>query len=536
MYDPRPYDHPPVYSPPYSAASNGVYTHRSLQYPASNLDPHPCFYAEERPQHFYKWFSAPGLVKTMEGATVFMCFLIFALVASTLVWDMHGAGMGVYGTGSLGVNGGTGGTGGYYGGSYGYSSSYMTPYSAKSAMMSLAGINFLVSLAILVGSFSRSPAVRSRRFYLTVFVCDVVLAVLQGVVDIVFVIGVNPMAQSSQSVLYNPVLMMCQNVQGSPSLSGSVGSGFPAGFLGYNQYLQHYCYMDPEEAVALVLGIFVVVALCVAAYYAYKTRSKIWRHGKPNMIWDRPLLRPPESNDVQNWVDYVVAGQSPQNASTVVLSEKPVPDLRTGNSVISDRAGTVSIYSEGTYSDNVYHDNTNGRATGGLRHDTRGSSSPSVEAESPGLKMRDRDPTTCSQEESQCETGYTTGGDTPTEMDRSNHLHRWDIGWMGSMYPEISSDRQRQQYKREFDADLSSYNRLCAEMDDISDQIHKLSRELDSLAEGSAMYQEVDDQYDRLKDLKRSPGYREKKQLSKELRQKLIHIKRLVKNYDNGHC
>lgn len=356
MYEPRHYDNPPIYSPPYTATSNGFYTHRSVHSPRSNFDPYPpppdSFYMEDRPQHFYKWFSAPGLVKTMEGATVIFCFLIFACVASTLVWDMHGAGIGMggYGTGSMGVGSGTGG---YYGGSYGYSSSYMTPYSAKSAMISMAAINFLVSLGFLVGSFSRSPAMRGRRFYLTVLVCDVVLAVLQGIIDIVFVIGVNPMSQSSQSMLYNPMLMMCQNMQGSPSLSGSVGAGFPGGFPMYNQYLQHYCYMDPEEAVALVLGFLVVVALCVAAYYAYKTRSKIWRHGKPNIIWDRPLLRPPERNDVQDWVDYVAEGQSTQRAPTVILSEKTVPDLRTENSVVSDGAGTVSIYSEETYNGNV---------------------------------------------------------------------------------------------------------------------------------------------------------------------------------------
>lgn len=64
-------------------------------------------------------------------------------------------------------------------------------------------------------------------------------------------IGVNPMSQSSQSMLYNPMLMMCQNIQGSPSLSGSVGAGFPGGFLLYNQYLHHYCYMDPEEVIIL---------------------------------------------------------------------------------------------------------------------------------------------------------------------------------------------------------------------------------------------------------------------------------------------
>lgn len=48
-------------------------------------------------------------------------------------------------------------------------------------------------------------------------------------------------------MLYNPVLMMCQNIQGSPSLSGSAGAGFPGGFPMYTQYLHHYCYMDPEE-------------------------------------------------------------------------------------------------------------------------------------------------------------------------------------------------------------------------------------------------------------------------------------------------
>ena len=66
-------------------------------------------------------------------------------------------------------------------------------------------------------------------------------------------IGVNPMSQSSQSMLYNPMLMMCQNIQGSPSLSGSVGAGFPGGFPMYNQYLHHYCYMDPEEASRIVI-------------------------------------------------------------------------------------------------------------------------------------------------------------------------------------------------------------------------------------------------------------------------------------------
>lgn len=68
------------------------------------------------------------------------------------------------------------------------------------------------------------------------------------IVDIIFVIGVNPMAQSSQSMLYDSKLMMCQTMQGTPSLSGSVGFGFGRSKLKYNLYLYHYCNMDPEEA------------------------------------------------------------------------------------------------------------------------------------------------------------------------------------------------------------------------------------------------------------------------------------------------
>lgn len=57
------------------------------------------------------------------------------------------------------------------------------------------------------------------------------------------------------------------------------------------------------------------------------------------------------------------------------------------------------------------------------------------------------------------------------------------------LYPEITSDEQRQQYKKEFDSDLARYKSLCAEMDGISDQMHNLSRELDTLDEGSMKYE-----------------------------------------------
>lgn len=49
----------------------------------------------------------------------------------------------------------------------------------------------------------------------------------------------------------------------------------------------------------------VVLALSLSAYYAYKTRSKIWRHGKTNIYWDEPLVRPSQGQDVQDWVSKV---------------------------------------------------------------------------------------------------------------------------------------------------------------------------------------------------------------------------------------
>lgn len=545
MYDSRRYDSPPLYSPPYSTVAHSLYPPRSMHSPQSRYQTYSYtlpdgYYTEEKPQHFYRLFSPPGFVKTFHGATVLMCFLIFACVASTLVWDMNGFGYG-------GVVGSTGSGPGYYGGTYGYVGSYMTPQSAKSAMISIAAINFLVSLGFLVGSFSRSRAMRGCHFYLTVFICDIILAILQGIIDIIFVIGVNPMSQSSQSMLYNPMLMMCQNVQGSPSLSAAAGASFPGGYPMYPQYLYHYCYMDPEEAVALILGMMVVLALSLAAYYAYKTRSKIWRHGKSNIYWDEPHLRHCESQDLQDWVNNGGECHSTQQASTVIVSEAAAPDLQLENSVLSNGKQTVSHGNRTTSVQNEGNYNCNNFSADGSIHCSAEPQYQNIATvctsscsdvtqtvkkltEQPQMMALEPRPAAVDLVESQYETGYTTGGDTGNELGRdyTEQLYR--------LYAEIMSDQQRRQYKREFDSDLSRYKSICAEMDDISDEMHKLSRELDTLDENSVKYQVVADEYNRLKDLKRMPDYQAKKKESKELRQKLFHIKRLVKNYDRGMC
>ncbi|KAK7888879.1 hypothetical protein WMY93_024439 [Mugilogobius chulae] len=64
MFDKQHYDSPPVYSPP---SNNGYGPPGSFQGPQSDYNPYPpppgSYYIEDKPQHFYKWLSPPGLSK-----------------------------------------------------------------------------------------------------------------------------------------------------------------------------------------------------------------------------------------------------------------------------------------------------------------------------------------------------------------------------------------------------------------------------------------------------------------------------------------
>ncbi|XP_028817847.1 occludin isoform X2 [Denticeps clupeoides] len=532
MFEKQRYDSPPMYSPPYSPASNGYGPPESFHASRAELDPYPpppgSYYVEDKPQHFYKWLSPPGIVKAMEGLIIVLCLGIFACVASTLVWDyQYGYGMGGYGMGGYGSGLGYGSGYGYgsnmgYGYGGGYYNSYPTPYSAKSSMIAMAAINFVGALGFFIATFSKSSAFRSRKFYLVVLVVSAILAVLQGIINIVYIVGVNPMAQSSSSI-YNPMVMMCQQMYGS----GVSGMGGVGGFPIYNQYLYHYCYVDPQEAVAMVCGFMVVVALIVVAVFSFKIRSKIWRYGKPNIYWEEPLTRGPEGRDVEDWVNNVDDNQSVQDAPTVVISEKVAPPLNKANSLASIPPKTDSGFSPGSYS-NMYERSISRPSE---PHSQFGGASSSYSEEANGTvhkpsarrgKRRRRNP---ELDESQYETEYTTGGETANEVDQDH----WE-----SLYPEIASDAQRQEYKREFDTELKLYKHLCAEMDDINDQLNKLNRELDTLDEGSAKYQAVAEEYNHIKDLKRMPEYQSKKVECRQLRHKLFHIKRMVKDYDRS--
>nr|XP_020458528.1 occludin-like [Monopterus albus]XP_020458529.1 occludin-like [Monopterus albus] len=542
MFDKQHYDSPPLYSPPFIPPSNnGFGPPGSFHGPQSdnNIYPPPpgSYYIEDKPQHFYKWLSPPGIIKVMLAVVIVLCLTIFACVASTFMWEYqygYGTGLGYYGSGmgyGSGYNYGSGygGYGGY--GNYGsYYGSYISPYSAKTAMIAMAAIDFIGALAFFIATFSKSNTVRSRKFFLALLVTSVILAVLQGIINIVYVVGVNPMAQSSSSMMYNPMLMMCQNLyQTGYSQMGGVG-----GFGMYNQYLYHYCYVDPQEGIAMLCGFLVVIALGIAAFFAQRTRGKIWRYGKPNIYWEEPLVggKASEGRDVEDWVNNVEESHSVQDAPTLLVSEKGGGVLNvSANSVISYPPAKVDIgsYNGDTFDNKEYSERTTSQPSEAFYQGGGTSSSPSDETggyRKPSAnrgKRRRRNP---ELDESQYDTEYTTGGETGNELD----MDEWE-----SIYPEITSDAQRHDYKREFDFDLREYKHLCAEMDDINDRLNKLSQQLDTLDDTSAKYQAAAEEYNQLKDLKQTSDYRSKKNKCRRLRHKLFHIKRMVKDYDKNN-
>lgn len=195
MFDKQHYESPPVYSPPFTPPSNnnGYGPAGSFQGPQSDYNAYPpppgSYYIEDKPQHFYKWQSPPGIIKAMMAVVIVLCVAIFACVASTLMWDMQYGygGMGYYGSG-MGYGSGYGGGGygsgyggyGGYGGGYGnYYGSYISPYSAKTAMIGMAAITFIAALTFFIASFSKSNMVRSRKFFLVLLVTSIIMALLQ---------------------------------------------------------------------------------------------------------------------------------------------------------------------------------------------------------------------------------------------------------------------------------------------------------------------------------------------------------------------
>ncbi|KAM4883981.1 occludin [Sylvia borin] len=497
MLPKKPYDSPSTAYDPAATSPSVPPADFTYGFTSRSAPPPPAsYYLEDIPQHFYRWSSPPGLVRGLEAAVLLLCVAIFACVASTLAWEY---GYGLYGNGLGGFYGSA-----YYGGGvnygYGYGGYYggvTNPRAANGFMIAAAVLCFLAQLGLLVASLSKASGSRSRRFYLVVMVVSGVLALLLLVASIVYVVGVNPQAQMSGGYYYSPLLAVCNQVYSG----GAV----------LNQYLYHYCTVDPQEAVAIVCGFLIVLLLCLICLFAHKTRSKIWKYGKPNIYWDK-IPGGPEGPDVEEWVKNVSGGASvPDEAATVAYSEKDGPAPPYSPPLYSPRDGWGGDPPEDPPSPSEEQDRAHPPSKPPARRGRRGRRPPEPE-----------EPPLCSQS-SQCDTDHTTAPESGDERDRE----RWH-----RLYPPVSSPAERQRYKAEFGAELRRYKELCGDMDRVNARLAQLGKQLDQVPEDSAHYQALAEEYNHLKDLKRSPEYQDKKRESKTLRNKLFHIKRMVSDYD----
>ncbi|XP_015219263.1 occludin [Lepisosteus oculatus] len=506
----KPNGSPPPYHPgsgyPHSMYSQpmDVYGSRVMSQPAYS------YYPDDEFLHFYKWNSPPGIIKIMAIIIIILCVGIFACVASTLAWDTD---MGLSGFSGIGGSYGSGtgysgfgGYGGYgSGASYGYGNlggNYIDPRTCKGFIITMAAICFVTMLVIFILVVSRQSVSRSRKFYLAVIIVAAILCVLMFIATIVYLVGVNPAAQTSGSIYYNQVIALCSQYQ----------NPVPSGVF-INQYLYHYCVVEPQEAIAIVFGFLVAVALVVILAFAVITRNKINRYGKESILWNKFKV-----------VDEVEEG--PAHVEEWVKNVSDYPD-----GVVADYPdklrGSTSVLDNGSYDDSKPNKGNypmEPELTVPLQSQPYPPHSSSSEmTDSTKKPPRKRRPGRPRRTEGQdYDTDYTTGAESADELD-----DEWE-----SEFPPIASEQDRQDYKREFDRDHLEYKKLQAEMDQTNKKLSELDRELDELEEGSPQYLDAVDEYHRLKDIKKSSDYQKKKQRCKYLKGKLSHIKKMVSDYD----
>ncbi|KAJ7335826.1 hypothetical protein JRQ81_013767 [Phrynocephalus forsythii] len=511
----RPFESPPPYrpdefKPSHYAPSNNTYGGDFHSQPMFS-QPAYSYYPEDEVQHFYKWTSPPGIIKIMSILIIVMCIGIFACVASTLPWDMdfyggYGTGLGYSGYGGTGF-GGTGfgsnyGYGSSYGGygAYGIGGNYIDPRAAKGFILAMSAFCFIAALVVFVTSITKTNMSRTRKYYLLVIIGSAILLFLVFIATIVYILAVNPTAQASGSVFYNQIYMMCSQFY-TPTGTG----------LLVNQYLYHYCVVEPQEAIAIVLGFLMVAALIIIIIFAVKTRNKMNYYGKMNILWDRAkdYEEPP---NVEEWVKNV-------NAEP----EAPTPVADSMDRVASSGGYSVSgTPAQRIYSDNSYRATPIPEHTGPLTRQSEysntsnynGSAKEQIQKRKGGRPKRSNN--------DNYDGDYTTGGESCDELEED-----WD-----REYPPISSDQQRQMYKRDFDAGLQEYKRLQGELDEINKELSRLDKELDEYVEHSEDYKVAAEEYNRLKDIKASADYKNRKAHCKMLKSKLSHIKQMVSDYD----
>lgn len=463
------------------------------------------YYPEEEIQHFYKWTSPPGIIKLMAVMIIVMSVGIFACVASTLVWDLDVTGQSMgYGLGGSGYAGGYSGYG--FGGSqmglgFAYGGNYTDPRAAKGFLLCMAAFCFIIAMVLFVMMVTRTHTATTRRFFLIVIVVSGVLGGMVFIASIVYTIGVNPVAQASGSTFYNQILSICNQFY-TPVNTG----------VFVNQYFYHYCVVEPQEAIAIVLGFLIVVAFAIIIFFAVKTRRKINECGKVGILWRKERFAEPGDPQVEEWVKNVAPASVP---ALSMYNEK------VNGSVMDYRSAHGEAPS---YPDENYGSHPIPEALFPLKNDAGRVYSSSSDAASKNTPHK-RYPGKAKLSHNDLEDAdYATGGESCDELDDDD----WD-----SEYPPITSDNMRLEYKSDFDSGLQEYRRLQTEIDDVAKSVSQLDKELDELPEDSEAYKVAAAEYNRLKVIKSSPEYRNKKKYCKQMKTKLNHIKKRVSNYDN---
>ncbi|XP_068941101.1 occludin [Petaurus breviceps papuanus] len=511
----RPFESPPPYrpdefKPSHYAPSNDLYNGEMHVRPMLS-QPAYSYYPEDEILHFYKWTSPPGVIRILSVIIIVMCIAIFACVASTLAWDSG------YGSPFLGSSyypyGGSSGFGSNlgYGYSYGYGyGAYTDPRAAKGFLLAMTAFCFIASLVIFVTSVIRSGISRSRTYFLVVIIVSAILGIMVFIATIVYIMGVNPTAQASGSLYSAQIYALC-NQYYSPTTTG----------LYVDQYLYHFCIVDPQEAIAIVLGFLVVAAFALMIFFAVRTRSKMDRYDKSNILWDKESVYEEQPPDVEEWVKNV----------SVNTQEVPPPVP----SDYADRVDSSMAYSsygrmndKRPYADSSYKSTPIPEVAKVLPvtspvddfRQPRYSSNSNLAV--PTKKSLGKGRTARRTDQDHYETDYTTGGESCEELEED-----WD-----REYPPITSDQQRQLYKKNFDTGLQEYKSLQAEIDEINKELSRLDKELDECQEESEEYMAAADEYNRLKEVKASADYKNKKKYCKQLKNKLSHIKKMVADYD----
>ncbi|XP_060091758.1 occludin [Heteronotia binoei] len=512
----RPFESPPPYrpdefKPSNYAPSNNTYGGEFHSQPMFS-QPAYSYYPEEEVQHFYKWTSPPGIIKIMSILIIVMCVGVFACVASTLAWDLDmygsnlGTGMGYPGGSSFGSGYGYGygygyGSYGYGGGAYGLGGNYIEPRAAKGFILAMTAFCFIAGLMVFVTSVTKNSMARTTKYYLIIIIGSALLLFLMFIATIVYVLAVNPTAQASGSVFYNQIYALCSQYYAPTSAA-----------LFVNQYLYHYCVVEPQEAIAIVLGFLIVVAFIIIILFAVKTRNKMNRHGKMNILWDNTKDYE-EAPNVEEWVKTINTNPS----SPALVTDYP-------DRIASSMAYSASeVPAHRVYPENNYRSTPMPATIDPLIKQSQyaNTSSYNGSAKNPAQKRKAARQKRINSDN--YDADYTTGGESCDELEED-----WD-----REYPAVSSDHQRQSYKRDFDVQLQEYKCLQAELDEISKELSRLDKALDDYSEDSEEYKVAAEEYNRLKDIKASADYKNRKEHCKRLKSKLSHIKRMVTDYDS---